>query len=83
MGWHTNYEIEFDHDIEWDDNEVANCLSSFNVKFLYLRDLDKPRIMVCLYSHNSIEMILQSLGELYLTGMRYRIYNSERWIMFI
>lgn len=76
MGWHTNYEVEFTKNIDWDDNDVKNSLES-NIQYLYLRDLELPRVIVCVYSQNSIEEILDVLKRLYATSMRYRIYNSN------
>jgi hypothetical protein len=83
MGWYTNYEIEFEDCIDWDDNDVKLSLKPFNVDYLYLRDMDKPRIILSLYSHDSVNNILMTLKGLYSVGMRYRIYNSEEaWITF-
>jgi len=83
MGWYTNYEVEFDDFIDWDDNDVKRCLKPFNVDYLYLRDMDKPRVMVCVYSQNSVIKILIALKSLYSTSMRFRMYNSEEeWIAF-
>jgi len=58
MGVYTNYEVEFGDDIDWDDNSVKDCLKSFAVQYLYLRDIDKPRVMLCVYSQNPIHLIL-------------------------
>jgi len=83
MGWHTNYEVEFDDHIDWDDDEVRRCLKHFNVQHLYLRDMELPRVMLCVYSQNPVETILVVLKDLYFTSMRYRIYNiNEPWIKF-
>lgn len=83
MGWYTNYEVEFDKIIDWDDNDVKRCLKPFNVEYLYLRDMNKPRVILCVYSHNPVKSILIALKGLYSTGMRYRVYNSdEAWIVF-
>ena len=45
MGWYTNYEVEFDDFIDWDDNDVKHCLRPFNVKNQYLRDMNKGRVL--------------------------------------
>jgi hypothetical protein len=83
MGWHINYEVEFQDSIDWDDDEVKRSLKGFNVQFLYLRDMDKPRVMLCVYSQNPVEDILGVLIILYSTGMRYRIYNTQdEWLTF-
>jgi hypothetical protein len=83
MGGYTNYEVEFDDFIDWDDNDVKLCLKPFIVDYLYLRDMNKPRVILSLYSHNSVNNILMTLNSLYSVGMRYRIYNSdEAWIAF-
>lgn len=82
MGGYTNYEVEFDTPIDWDDDNVRRCLITFIVQYLYLRDMDKPRVMLCVYSHNPIEVILTALKSLYSVGIRYRIYNSDAWITF-
>ena len=84
MGGYTNYEVEFDDFIDWDDNDVKFCLKPFIVDYLYLRDMNKPRVILSLYSHNPINNILMTLKSLYSVGMCYRIYNSEEaWIAFI
>lgn len=82
MGGYTNYEVEFDTSIDWDDDDVRRCLITFIVQYLYLRDMDKPRVMLCVYSHNPIEVILTALKSLYPAGMRYRMYDSDAWIAF-
>lgn len=79
MGWYMNYEIEFDDEIEWDDNDVKICLKDFDVQHLLLRDFTTTRVIVCVYSQNSVEQILAVLKTLYDTGMRYRVYNSVEW----
>jgi len=83
MGWYTNYEVEFEDYINWDDNDVKLCLNPFNIDYLYLRDMDKPRVILCVYSQNPVENILIALKSLYSVGTRYRIYNSgDAWIAF-
>ena len=80
MGWYTTYEIEFAEQIEW--NDVTNdCLNKFNVQSLYLRDLELPRLVVCVYSSHSIEDILDALKTEYKTTMRYRRYDTAVWII--
>ena len=84
MGWYINYEIQFDDDeyIDWDD--VKRSLKHFNVDYLYLRDLDKPLLMLCIYSQYPIKEILLTLKKLNFTNMSYRIYNSnDTFIPFI
>ena len=83
MGGYTNYEVEFDDFIDWDDNDVKRCLNPFNVDYLWLRDMNKPRVMLCVYSHSPVNNILMVLNILYSVGIRYRIYNSdEAWVAF-
>ena len=82
MGWFINYEVEFDDHVDWDDGDVKHCLQPFDALHLYLRDLDKPRVMLCLYSQHPIENILTALKLLYRVGMRYHVYNSDEWITF-
>jgi len=83
MGWYTNYEVEFENFIDWDNNDVKRCLIPFNVEYLYLRDMNKPYVILSVYSQNSINNILTALKSLYPTSIRYRIYNSdEAWIAF-
>ena len=83
MGWYTNYEVEFEDFIDWDENDVKLCLKPFNVDYLYLRDMDKPRIILCVYSQNPVENILIALKSFYPVNMCYRIYNSsDAWIAF-
>lgn len=79
MGWHTNYEIEFADYIEWDEDKVAGVLP-YTVKYLYLRDLEKPRVMLCMYSQSSVKEVLYILKTLYRVDMRYRFYDTEEWI---
>lgn len=80
MGWFINYEVEFDDGVELDDGDLKRCLEPFNTLHLYLRDLDKPRVMICMYSQHPIESILSALKSLYPVGIRYHIYNSGDWI---
>ena len=83
MGWYTNYEIEFEDHIDWDDSDVKRKLQRFTAEHLYLRDLNKPRVILSVYSHSTIEDILVELKALYSTGIRYRAYDSsEAWITF-
>ena len=83
MGWYTNYEVEFDECIDWDDDDVKRCLKPLNVDYLYLRDMNKPRVILCIYSDNPVKNILMALKNIYSAGMCYRIYNSdESWIAF-
>jgi len=79
MGWFTNYEVEFAESIDWDDGDVRRALQPFNVQHIYLRDLNKPRVILCLYSQNPVEKILAALKGLYPVGMRYQVYNSGAW----
>jgi hypothetical protein len=76
MGWYTTYEIEFAEQIEWNTND---CLNQFNVQYLYLRDLELPRVIVCVYSSHSVEDILDALKTEYKTTMRYRKYDTTVW----
>ena len=80
MGWYTNYEVEFKNYVDWDDCDVNRILESFDVQYLYLRDMDTFRVIFSLYSHHSIEDILANLKILYPVGMRYHIYNSDMWV---
>ena len=80
MGFYTHYEVEFHQSIDWDDDVTKNHL---NVQFLYLRDLDLPRVIVSVYSQNTIQEILHILKTLYSTPMQYRIYNTKEWIPFV
>jgi hypothetical protein len=81
MGCYTNYEVEFTDIIDWDDTYVKYSLQGFNVQFLYLRDMDLPRVMLSVYSQNPVEKILGVLKTLYPVGMFYRMYNSNaQWI---
>ena len=80
MGWYTNYEVEFKNYVDWDDGDVNRILESFDVQYLYLRDMDTFRVIFSLYSHHSIEDILANLKILYPVRMRYHIYNSDKWV---
>lgn len=79
MGWYMNYEVEFDDEIEWDDEAVKKCLKDFDVEHLHLKDYITTRVILRVYSHKSVEQILAVLKTLYDTGMRYRAYNSVQW----
>ena len=74
-----NYEVEFDDEIEWDDEAVKKCLKDFDVEHLHLKDYITTRVILRVYSHKSVEQILAVLKTLYDTGMRYRAYNSVQW----
>lgn len=84
MGWHINYEVEFDKFIEdWDEDAVTVCLLPFSATtFLYLRNLRVFRVMLCVYSQHPIENILAALKSLYPADIRYRIYESIEWTTF-
>ena len=83
MGHFTNYEIEFGDYINWNDDLVKDRLKSFNVTYLYLRDLAIPSMILCAYSGTPIEEILVALNSVYSTSIRYRIYNTtEGWNSF-
>jgi len=82
MGWYINYEVEFDEFIDWDDHAVKDCLQTFDVDHLFLRDLGVFRVMLCVYSQNPVEHILAALKSLYPAGIRYRIYESIEWTTF-
>lgn len=79
MGWYTNYEVEFDEVVDWDDLEVKKCIEPMDCRILYLRDFTKPRIVICIYSHHDIRDILAILYDLYFTDMRYTMYSLEMW----
>jgi hypothetical protein len=82
MGWYTNYEVEFDESIIWDDDMVEMALP-YTTKYIYLRELEKPRAIFCMYSHCSIDDVLAMLKSFYPVGIRYRIYNTnDAWIPF-
>jgi hypothetical protein len=83
MGWFTNYEVEFDEFVDWDDNIVKHRLEPFNVQHMYLRDLELPRVILSIYTpHNTIEEMLTVLKNLYPVTMRYQIYNTGKWIKY-
>ena len=82
MGFYTNYEVEFSDSIEWDDDVVKHSLESFNLTYIYLRDMELPRFILCLYSQHTLEEILEVIKLLYPAKMRYRIYNREEWTPF-
>ena len=81
MSWCINYEVEFADCIEWDDDKVRESLY-YTVKYLYLRDLEKPRVILCMYSQTSVKAVLDILKTLYRTDMRDRFYDTEEWIAF-
>ena len=81
MGFYTNYEVEFGDMIDWDDSLVKQHLQGFNVQYLYLRDTQLPRLMLCVYSQNPVEKILDVLKNLYHVDISYRIYNTNMlWV---
>jgi len=82
MGFYTNYEVEFSDSIEWDDDVVKRSLESFNLTYIYLRDMELPRFILCFYSQHTLKEILEVIKLLYPAKMRYRIYNSEEWTPF-
>jgi len=79
MGWYTNYEVEFSDQIDWNE-DMQSCLKKFEVEHLYLRDLELPRVIMCVYSNNPVESILESLKNIYKTDIRYRIYGTDVWV---
>ena len=82
MGYYINYEVEFDCYIDWDDAVVRDSLQSFNVTYLYLRDIELPRVILCVYSTTRVKNILDIMMRLYSTTMRYRIYKTDQWTPF-
>jgi len=79
MGWYTNYEVEFSTQIDWNE-DMQSCLTKFKVEHLYLRDLELPRVIMCVYSNNPVESILESLKNIYKTDIRYRVYGTDVWV---
>jgi hypothetical protein len=85
MGGFTNYEVKFSNYVDWDDSTVTRALQilSSDVTYLYLRDLEQPRVMFCVYSHTPIESVLAFMMGLYSTEMYYRIYDTDgEWIKY-
>jgi len=82
MGWYTTYEVEFYECSDWDVEAAKKYLTSVNVEYLYLRDLDTPRIVLCVYSQTPVEEILVVLKYLYSCSIRYRRYTTDEWIVF-
>jgi hypothetical protein len=81
MGWHINYEVEFGDYVDFDIDDVEDKLKDdgiiSDVKLMLLRDYAKPRCIVCVYSHTSIEQVLSILLDLYNTPITYRMYGEE------
>lgn len=80
MGGFTNYEVEFDAYVDWDDDITKHRLTPLDVQYLYLRDFETPRVMLCIYSQTPLEDVLSSLKTLYNTNLRYRVYGEGGWI---
>lgn len=81
MGWHINYEVEFGHYVDFDDRDVEEKLKdndiAHDVEIMLLRDYEKPRCIVCVYSHTSIKEVLAILFDLYEVPITYRKYGEE------
>ena len=81
MGWYTNYELEFDTIIDWNDEIVGCHLRPFNIQYMYLKDMGVSRAIVSVYSQVPVETIIGILSSLYFTGIKYRAYMSDQeWI---
>lgn len=81
MGWHTNYEVEFADFVDFDRDEIEEKLKDNDivqdVEIMQLRDYERPRCIVCVYSHTRIEEVLSVLLALYKTSIKYRVYGEE------
>jgi hypothetical protein len=83
MGVYTNYEVDFDTHINWDDLEVRAALRNFSCHTFYLRDMIEDRAIVSVYSQHHINDILKVFYDLYKSGMQFRHYGTQDWKRFI
>lgn len=82
MPWYINYEVEFDEQVDWNDNEVKRCLETFNCNFLYLRNMAVGTVIFSIEDKCSIVDILCVIYDLYVTDMNYKQYGTRNWIKF-
>ena len=74
MAYYINYEVEFDEEVEWDDEHVKHCLEPFNCQFLYLRNLPIMTVIFSVSAAHDIYDILSVIYDLYITDMSYKEY---------
>lgn len=81
MGWHINYEIEFEDWVDFDREDMEEKLKDddivHDVEVMLLRGFKCPRCIACVYSHTKISEVLDILLRVYKTPMKYRLYDEE------
>lgn len=82
MGWHIPYEIVFDGDMEWDDDDVSSAFKSRNVRWMYLHSSIDKRLIVEIYTtYCDIQEVLDILKNTYNCPMKYHLFqsNNDNW----
>ena len=80
MGWHINYEVVFEDEIDWDDDNIRKEFDEIMASFFYLRGCDDQRLIVEIYTtYCTFEETMKILANAYKVPMKYRVYGSEEW----
>ena len=82
MGWYVHYELDIQDNIDWDDEEMMDALADINCNFLYLRDMGSVRIILSVYTHHTIEEVLDIICKKYQCSIFYREYRTREWTRF-
>jgi hypothetical protein len=75
----TNYEVEFDDTIEWNEKKVKECLTNNTTMFLPIYQYSKFRVLVILGMNDDINDILTVFYDLYFTDMRCKTTSETVW----
>ena len=86
MGWHTAYELELatETEIEWEDDDVARAVEHlYSCSVFYVRDetglVPGRRVIVSIYSGDTIQQVMSVLYGLYPISMKFRRYGTTEW----
>lgn len=80
MGWHINYEVVFEEEIDWDDDNIRKEFDEIMASFFYLRGADDQRMILEIYtSYCTLEQAMKILAETYKVPMKYRVYGTDVW----
>ena len=75
----TNYEVEFEEHIEWNETKVKECLTNTTTLFVPIHQYSKFRVLVIMGLNDNINDILTVFYDLYFTDMRYKITSETKW----
>lgn len=80
MGWHINYEVVFEGEIDWDDDNIQKEFDDIMASFFYLRGAPDSRVMLQIYTtYCTLDEAMKILDKAYDVPMKYRVYGTEVW----